>query len=211
MPLKITINLENNFCKISDMPFDSILAKLYFQQEINDKTFNGDYCKQLPFLKMSDGIYHTSKPTYQISYIGNETIIKSFNLNMFINLDGDMTHSKTITNISSGRFKKHKIDFEVIFTDKIVYYICANYDVVKELLSNLNYIGKKVSLGWGKIKSLEIEEMEKDFSLYKDNVPNRHLPNLKKYQNKDMKKVFIPLTPPYWQVNDDISLVYSKV
>ena len=33
-------------------------------------------------LKMSDGIYHTSKPFYEISHISNETIIKKFNLDL---------------------------------------------------------------------------------------------------------------------------------
>ncbi len=75
IPMMITIYLENGFCKLSNMPFDSILAKLHFQQEMNDETFDGDYYKQLPFLKMSDGIYHTSKPFYEISHISNETIM----------------------------------------------------------------------------------------------------------------------------------------
>ena len=192
------------------MPFDSILAKLYFQQKINDKIFDGNYSQQLPFLKMSDSIYHTSNPIYEISHISNETIIKSFNLDMFIDLDGDMTHHKTITNNRSGRYKQHKVDFEVIFTKQIVYYICADYEIIQQLLSKLNYIGKKVSIGWGKIKSIDIEEIDEDLSLYMDKIPNRHLPNTKKYQAKNMKKVFIPLTPPYWKTTDDIALVYCE-
>lgn len=193
------------------MPFDSILAKLYFQEQINNKTFNGDYSQQLTFLKISDGIYHTSNPIYEVSHISNETIIKSFNLDMFVSLDGDMKHHKTITNNRSGRFKQHKVDFEVIFTKQIVYYICADYEVIKQLLANLNYIGKKVSIGWGKIKSIDIEEIEEDLSLYINNTPNRHLPDIKKYQSKYMKKVLLPLTSPYWKITDEISLVYTKV
>ncbi len=192
------------------MPFDSILAKLYFQQKINDKIFDGNYSQQLPFLKMSYGIYHTSNPIYEISHISNETIIKSFNLDMFIDLDGDMIRHKTITNNRSGKYKQHKVDFEVIFTKQISYYICASFEEIEQLLSKLNYIGKKVSIGWGKIKSIDIEEIDEDLSLYMNNIPNRHLPDIKKYQSKNMKKVFMPLTPPYWKTTDNIALVYCE-
>ena len=33
VPMRITIYLESGYCKLSNMPFDSILAKLYFQKD----------------------------------------------------------------------------------------------------------------------------------------------------------------------------------
>lgn len=203
----ITIHLENGYCKLSNMPFDSILAKLHFQQEMNNGTFDGDYYKQLPFLKMSDGIYHTSKPFYEISHITNETIIKSFNLDLYLELQGEMSHAQTITNNRSGRYKQHKVDFELIYTDKIIYYVNGEYEYIEKLLQNLNFIGKKSSIGWGKIFSIEMEELKEDYSLFKDNIPSRHLPDIETYRNKNMCKVQLSLTPPYWRKCKDIALV----
>lgn len=207
IPIKITIHLENSHCKLSNMPFDSILAKLHFQQEMNDGTFDGDYYKQLPFLKMSDGIYHTSKPFYEISHISNETIIKSFNLDLYLELKGDMKNAPTITNNRSGKYKQHKVEFELIYTDKITYYVNGHFEYIEKLLQNLNFIGKKTSIGWGKVFSIEMEELKEDVSLFRDNKPSRHLPDIPKYRSKDVYKVNIPLTPPYWRTCNDIALV----
>ena len=138
IPMMITIYLENGFCKLSNMPFDSILAKLHFQQEMNNGTFDGDYYKQLPFLKMNDGIYHASKPFYEISHISNETIIKSFNLDLYLELQGDMSNAPTIKNNRSGRYKQHKVEFELIYTDKITYYANGHFEYIEKLLQNLN-------------------------------------------------------------------------
>ena len=141
-PMMITIYLENGYCKLSNMPFDSILAKLYFQQEINNGTFDGNYYKQLPFLKMSDGIYHTSKPFYKISHIANETIIKSFNIDLYLELKGDMTHSAKILNPNTNNLRQHKVEFELIYTDKITYYVNGDYEYIdnqeirKEIVTN---------------------------------------------------------------------------
>lgn len=206
-PMMITIYLENGYCKLSNMPFDSILAKLYFQQEINNGTFDGDYYKMLPFLKMSDGIYHTSKPFYEISHIANETIIKSFNIDLYLELKGDMTNAPTITNNRSGRYKQHKVEFELVYTDKIIYYLNGDYEYIEKLLQNLNFIGKKTSIGWGKIFSIEMEELKEDYSLFKDGKASRHLPDIPKYNNTNMYRLNIPLTPPYWRSCNDIALV----
>ena len=206
-PMMITIYLENGYCKLSNMPFDSILAKLYFQQEINNGTFDGNYYKPLPFLKMNDGIYHTSKPFYKISHIANETIIKSFNLDLYLELKGDMTHSAKILNPNTNNLRQHKVEFELIYTDKITYYVNGDYEYIEKLLQHLNFIGKKTSIGWGKIFSIEMEELKKDYSLFKDGSPSRHLPDISKYKKTNMYKANIPLTPPYWRACNDIALV----
>jgi len=211
IPMKITLFLEDGLCKLSDMPCDSILAKLYFQQQINLNKFNGDYKQQLPFLKFSDGIYHTSKPNYTISHISNEIITKKFDYKYFIALNGDISSQKTLSNKVSGRYKNHIISYEVIFTKEIVYYINGDIDIVKNLLKNLNYIGKKTALGWGKISKITIDEIDNDLSLFKNNIPNRHLPNIKKYKTKNMALLNIPLIHPYWKVTDELSLIYIGV
>ena len=207
--LKITLHLENKFCKLSDMPFDGVLAKLYFQEKINAKAFFGDFSEQLPFLKMSDGIYHASRPIYKINHIFNETINKSFDVSMFIEMDGHRKYNKSFQNIRSGVYKKHLVTYELLHTDSIIYYANGDFTVIAQLLSNLNHIGKKVSLGWGKVHKIEIEEISEDFSILKNGLPMRHLPDIEKYRFKDMTKTLMPLVHPYWKYNNDIALVYT--
>lgn len=210
VPMRITIYLESGYCKLSNMPFDSILAKLYFQKEINNGTFDGNYYKQLPFLKMTDGIYHTSKPVYFTKYISNEVLLKRFDYRTFIHLNGDISAQKTLSNNQSGRYKNYLLNFELEHLDNIIYYINGEKDEITKLLQSFNFIGKKASLGWGKIFKIDIEELQNDYSLFNENnIPMRHFPNITKYKSHNMSEVLLPLTPPYWEHTNSISLVYS--
>ena len=83
-----------------------------------------------------------------------------------------MTNALTITNNRSGRYKQHKVEFELIYTDKITYYLNGDYEYIEKLLQHLNFVGKKTSIGWGKIFSIEMEELKEDFSLFKNNMPS---------------------------------------
>jgi len=157
---------------------------------------------------MDDGIYYASKPYYTISHISNEYIIKTFDYKFFISLHGDISSEKTLSNRSSGRYKNHFISYEIIFTNKISYYINGDIVIINKLLKHLNYIGKKTSLGWGKISTINIEELSEDMSLFKNGIPSRHLPNIEKYKAYNMAQVNIPLVPPYWERSDDIALIY---
>lgn len=118
-----------------------------------------------------------------------------------------MTHSAKILNPNTNNLRQHKVEFELIYTDKIIYYVHGDYEYIEKLLENLNFIGKKTSIGWGKIFSIEMEELKEDYSLFKDGSPSRHLPNISKYKKTNMYKVNIPLTPPYWRACNDIALV----
>ena len=140
-----------------------------------------------------------------------KTIIKSFNLDLYLELQGDMSNAPTIKNNRSGRYKQHKVEFELIYTDKITYYANGHFEYIEKLLQNLNFIGKKTSIGWGKVFSIEIEELKEDFSLFRDNTQSRHLPDIPKYRSKDVYKVNIPLTPPYWRACNDIALVNKDI
>ena len=64
-PLKIEIHLKNSVAmQKNKAAFDAILAMLYFNQQKNACTFNGDYAQQLDFLAQTDGVYHTSFPQF---------------------------------------------------------------------------------------------------------------------------------------------------
>lgn len=199
IPLKITIELANKNVILSNNPVDGIIARLYFDMQKEEGKFNGDYNQKLDFITMSDGIYHCSNPIYKINFIDNDFLTKSFDNSMF-NEVGDKPNLSAVHNKLSGRYKSWLESYEITNVDKVFFYIHADYETIIKLFSNLRYIGKKASLGYGKINKIIIEEIEEDYSLIKDNQAMRHLPAIKKYKSLENKsKALMFLTHPYWR------------
>lgn len=207
IPLKITLELENAEVLITKTPFDGVLARLEFDRKKEHGMFNGDYSQRLEFLSFSDGIYHASNPIFNINFIGNEFMSKNFD-NKFYKEIGKNPNIPALYEKGSGRLKAWLVSFEKISTDKITYYVKGDFEKIADLLKNLRYIGKKASIGFGKIKSISIDEIENDLSLVQNNKAMRHLPDISKYQNlKNIGKVLLPLTHPYWKKgNDEVCL-----
>ena len=207
-PLKITLYLENGFCNIADMPFDGILSRLYFDERVENGTFDGNYEPVIPFLKRTDGIYHTSTPQYVINSLGNITFFKAFDLNTYLETGHKKSIQKQTLGGKSGRYKSFILNYELVYTDKIEYYVCGDFEYISKLLVGLRFIGKKASLGWGKISHIDIKEIEEDLSLIKNGVPMRNLPDTDKFNTlPNIAKVLLRLQPPYWKKNRDVSLV----
>lgn len=207
IPLKITFELANSEVLITKTPFDGILARLEFDSQKEQNKFNGDYSQRLKFLTFSDGIYHASNPIFNVNFIDNEFISKNFDNKLYKEI-GKKPDVPALYEKGSGRLKAWLVSFEKISTDKVIYYVNGDFEKIAELLANLRYLGKKASIGVGKIKSITIDEIENDLSLVQDNKAMRHLPNIPKYQNlKNIGKVLLPLTHPYWKKgNDEICL-----
>ena len=206
IPLKITIELANKNVILSNNPTDGIIARIYFDLQKEQGIFNGDYKQKLDFLTMSDGIYHCSNPIYKINYIGNDFLVKSFDNDIFYAF-GDKPHAQSVHDNLSGRYKSWLESYETSNVDSVYFYVNGDFDELTRLFKNLRYVGKKASLGYGKIKKIIIEEIDQDYSLVKDNNAMRHLPAIEKYKDLNNKsKAAMPLTHPYWKRSGDKSL-----
>lgn len=196
--LKIEIHLSNATI-VPAMPFDSILARLYFDKQKEEGVFTGDYDQELPFLKKTHGIYHTSMPIYAIRAIENISITKRFDTQLYEFFGGQSI--KAMYEAQSGPFKAWFESFEAIITDKVTYYVCGDDNTVIDLLGRLRYLGKKTSIGLGKIKKILISEENNDYSILdKDNNLMRHVPDIPEFANiANSGKVMFPLSPPYWK------------
>lgn len=201
--LKIEIFLKNAVAmQKNKSAFDSILALLYFNQQKNNNTFNGDYEQHLEFLDMTDGVYHTSFPIFNgVKYYDKEKLIKSFDHDMYAK-HGEITSkngkAKGVVVTAQGKYKNEFYSIERVGVDCITYYIRGNKEIIENLLKRLRFIGKKSSLGWGEVKHISIEEVVKDYSIFKDNKLMRNIP-LKNSFNFDSPKVnLMRLTHPYW-------------
>lgn len=201
--LKVDIFLKNSVAmQKNKAAFDSILALLFFNQLKNENKFNGNYEQKLDFLDMTDGVYHTSYPTFNgVKYYDKEKLIKSFDHDMYAKYGEIIAKNgkpKGVVNTAQGKFKNEFYSIERIGVDCITYYLRGNKEVIENLLKRLRFIGKKSSLGWGEVKYISIEETTKDYSIFKDNKLMRNIPVKNSFDFDGPKVNLSRLTHPYW-------------
>lgn len=188
---------------LSDNPADGILAKLYFEKLKKEEKFDGDYAQRLPFLEWSDeGFYHISRPLYKNIFIENQTVYKGFDAKEYVDHNDQTKPTKSLFSVASGKFKRSFETFEKSWIDEVVIYARGDFDVIKELLANLRYIGKKNAYGWGRVQKIVMEEMDEDFSVVKDGKLMRHIPIKSRFledvDEKNYAAALKPLFHPYW-------------
>lgn len=187
--------------------FDSVLALLYFNEMKNNKTFNGDYAQELPFLKKSKcGVYHTSFPILNdVQYYDKDIMIKKFDHDFYAKfglLSKNTGKSVTVKDTTGGALKNSLFSIEKIGAKSITYYVCGDETVIRRLLSKLRFLGKKSSLGWGEIERIELAQTYEDFSIQRSGKLMRNVPVDNSFNLKSDKISLFRLTHPYWKKSD---------
>ena len=92
-------------------------------------------------------------------------------------------------NITNGAYRAHNIPFPTILCSKMSAYASGNRKEVKRLLKrHLRYLGKKRR---GNIVDITCENTNQDWSLIKDGLAMRYLPDKK-------GNILVRTSPPYW-------------
>ena len=200
--IKITAEFETSVI-FEKNPFDGVLAYLYAQELQKQGKYKEFEFKmlELPFVKKTNGIYHTSWAIIEDKkiFIENNVIIKAFPKKLYEQIGKNPNQN---IDIQRGKFKGDTVNFERQMIEKISWYVCGDYTKIKELIENFTHFGKKSSLDCGKIKRITMEKIEQDYSLMdKDGNVNRPLPtkdfsNLK-IKDKERKAIMKPIYP-YW-------------
>lgn len=150
----------------------------------------------LPFKKTED-VYHTSVGQYDQAKLFKNTIYKRFTDKESFHLTKKQQNGRVKTN--QGFFKDFMIDIPMILSNSIVFYCNGDKKELKRLLSNLVAVGKKTSIGGGRVQNISIESTEEDYSFFKDGEIMRPIPS-------SMRIPVIPglvferqpYKPPYW-------------
>ena len=205
-PLKVTFVI-NGFLIMSNNPFDSTLARLYFELQKAEGIFDGDYNQELPFLKKTDGIYHASCPVIDVRFLENQTIFGKFDTQLFTRLGGDLKTEHL--EASRGPFKAKLEKFEKHYVDNVEVFLNGDVEYIEYLLSFITHIGAKTSNNWGRVEKIFIEELDCDYSIISENGQlARPVPDLPQYQGDNRARIVTALTSPYWgKHNNSIGLV----
>jgi len=90
--------------------------------------------------------------------------------------------------------------------DKAVWYVRGEKEQIKDLLNDITHIGKKAqSQGKGQVGKWIVEEVEHDYSVFKDGklmktVPLEYFEATEASMNNQMVLIESPFRPPYWLV-----------
>lgn len=97
-------------------------------------------------------------------------------------------------NLQNGVYRDYNMPIPTLHASQMVAYASGNRKEVKRLLKKIKFLGKKRAYGKGAVTSVEILEIEENFSIEKDNRVMRWLPF------KNGTRLVRP-RPPYWNPN----------
>lgn len=187
---------------------DSILSYLCLREALDDLF----YCMpteetidvsllDLP-LKKTDDVYHSSIGVYSgNSKLYRDTIYKRFTDKETYKLTKKQQKGRIKTN--QGHFKDFMINLPILITDNVTFYCNGDKKELKRLLSHLTNIGKKGSIGGGRINKVIINETTEDNSFFKDGKVMRPIPatmDVPVFEGMIFQQQ--PYKPPYWDKNN---------
>lgn len=187
---------------------DSILSYLCLRDALGDLF----YCMpteetidvsllDLPLKRTSD-VYHSSVGIYANNVkLYRDTIYKRFTDKETHKLTHRQQKGRIKTN--QGHFKDFMINLPIIITDTITFYCNGDKKELERLLSHLTSIGKKTSIGGGRIRNITITETNEDYSFFKDNCIMRPIPatmDVPVFEGMIFQQQ--PYKPPYWDKNN---------
>ena len=187
---------------------DSILSYLCLRDALGDLF----YCMpteetidvsllNLPLKRTSD-VYHSSVGIYANNVkLYRDTIYKRFTDKETHKLTHRQQKGRIKTN--QGHFKDFMINLPIIITDTVTFYCNGDKKELERLLSHLTSIGKKTSIGGGRIRNITITETNEDYSFFKNNCIMRPIPatmDVPVFEGMIFQQQ--PYKPPYWDKNN---------
>ena len=187
---------------------DSILSYLCLRDALGDLF----YCMpteetidvsllNLPLKRTSD-VYHSSVGIYADNVkLYRDTIYKRFTDKETHKLTHRQQKGRIKTN--QGHFKDFMINLPIIITDTITFYCNGDKKELERLLSHLRSIGKKTSIGSGRIRNITISETNEDYCFFKENHIMMPIPatmDVPVFEGMIFQQQ--PYKPPYWDKNN---------
>lgn len=153
-------------------------------------------------LKKTDDVFHSSVGIYSdTAKLYKDTIYKRFTDKETYKLTKKQQKGRIKTN--QGHFKDFMINIPILITDTITFYCNGDKEELNRLLSHLTSIGKKTSIGGGRINKINITETSEDYSFFKEGMIMRPIPTKIKIPIfEGMVFQQQPYKPPYWDKNN---------
>ena len=183
--------------------FDGIISYLCLRDYLGEDYYTLPSDKVLPIdklalpLKKTKDVYHASVSIFKDPILKKDTIYKRFTDKQTHHLTEKQQKGKIQTN--RGHFKDFMINLPLLLTNKVLFYCNGDKKALKYLLKHLRGIGKKISIGGGRIRNIKVDSIDEDYSFYRDGEIMRPIPTKMKIPLVEgMKLQMEPYKPPYW-------------
>lgn len=146
-------------------------------------------CELPPFpIKQTDELYHASVSFFDTDRKALEIMYKKF--------EDRWAGGKRIIHKGSGYFRDYMLQHIYVPSRTVAFYVCGDYESLQRLCSFVVGLGDNTRVGWGAVRSYEIERIEKDISIVKDGIAMRPIPeHMLEYASE---RVALGWKPPYW-------------
>jgi len=94
-------------------------------------------------------------------------------------------------NLTNGAYRDWNMPIPITLTPRMAAYANGGRKECKKLLQEVRHLGKKRAHGYGKIISMDFDEIPEDWSMVKDGKAMRFLPDENGWRE-------VRVTPPYW-------------
>lgn len=211
--LKVTADMRTPIATIEPIILDSIISAAKAKDILKDDYYqvnntHGDY--EL-IRNTLDKILDRKSDVYCTSVgIGDSREFTGSWGKRWTNKDTDVIkwrgRGKKRVDTGRGRYKNYHMPIILKSYKKIVFYVRGDKKEIERLLNtHISYLGKKGSQGYGQVNKWTVEEIEEDYSLWKDNEPMRPIPikhcneYIENNINEDINIQEHPVIPPYWR------------
>ena len=187
---------------------DSILSYLCLRDALEDLFYSMPTEETIDIslldlpLKKTIDVYHSSVGIYaNNSKLYKDTIYKRFTDKETYKLTIKQQKGRIKTN--QGHFKDFMINLPILITDTVIFYCNGDKKELNRLLNHLTNIGKKGSIGGGRINKIHITETPEDYSFFKDGQIMRPIPStmdVPVFEGMIFQQQ--PYKPPYWDKNN---------
>lgn len=205
--LEITIQLGSPVILTTPwLMIDGILSYLYAEEILEE------LWKKIPLrqeLKFSDHLplplkkttknnieyYHGSVSRFEHDKINSHTIRRAFSKEA---LDNSKKIKPKYDNVR-GDFKSCQLTMITNNSNRCKFWCEGDKDEISRILKNLTALGKKRGSGCGQIISIEITEIQKDYSIFHPTYGlNRPIPIECIEENGNLEKANLSYKAPYW-------------
>lgn len=111
----------------------------------------------------------------------------------------DFNGRRGVVNTSSGTYKGYRVPVYYRSAMWVEWYCVGDKERIEYLLSTVTHIGKKSAQGWGRVIAWEVEQIDEDYSIWRDGqlmrgIPVYHWPR----ELGAPRKASYGVRPPYW-------------
>lgn len=220
---KVIAHMKTPMVAIDPIILDSIISAAKAKEILGEDFYTGDNIAGTrediesmldPILDKQNGVYCASMGLGDNrEYVGSWSKRWDDKNDDVVEFKG---RGKQRVDIGAGFYKNYHMPLVLKSYKTLNFYVRGNIEEVKRLLENyIFYLGKKGSQGYGQIRKWEFEEMEENWSVWKDNKPMRPIPvrHCEEYIETQMKTGEPinarqhPVIPPYWRKETELCLI----